>query len=59
MFFSNYITLIITGFIYIYGLAINKILLKNNIKIRYMILLLIGILVINMLLFYLFTNKVY
>ena len=55
----NYITLIITVFIYVYGFFINKILLKNKIKLKYWVFLFVIILVINMLLFYLFTSKVY
>ena len=55
----NYITLVITIFIYVYGLLINKILLKNKIRFKYWVILFIIALVVNMLLFYLFTNKVY
>lgn len=55
----NYITLVITIFIYGYGFLINKVLLKNKIKFKYLVILFIIILVVNMLLFYLFTNKVY
>lgn len=55
----NYITLVITVFIYVYSLLINKVLLKNKIKFKYWVILFVIILVINMLLFYLFTNKVY
>ena len=55
----NYITLVITLFIYFYGVAINKILLRNKIRFIYMILIFLGILILNMLMFYLFTNKVY
>ena len=55
----NYITLVVTIFIYFYGLLINKILLKNKIRFKYWVILFIIVLVVNMLLFYLFTNKVY
>lgn len=59
LFGRNYITLVITVFIYVYGFFINKVLLKNKIKFKYWVILFVIILVINMLLFYLFTNKVY
>lgn len=59
LFGRNYITLVITAFIYGYGVIINSILLKNKVKIRYLLLMLVIILVINIILFYIFTNRVY
>lgn len=55
----NYITLVVTAFIYSYGILINKIFIKKKIKIKYLLLILGLILVINMILFYIFTSKVY
>ena len=45
----NYITLIISVFIFIYGFFINKVLLKNKIRLKYWVILFIGVLVFNML----------
>ena len=55
----NYITLVISAFIYLYGLLINKVLLKNKISKKNLILLFIGILLFNMIMFCIFTNRVY
>ena len=56
---KNYITLIITLFFYIYICLLNKLILhKNNTK-KFLILFPIVLLIINCLLFYIFTNKIY
>lgn len=55
----NYITLVISLFIYLYGLIVNKFLLKKKISNKWLILILILILIFNMIMFYLFTKKVY
>lgn len=59
LFGRNYIGLFVTFFIYIYGLVVSKVLCKNNLKIKSSILWFVLIFVVNMILFYIFTNKVY
>ena len=55
----NYITLVVSVFIYLYGLLINKVMLGNKISIKKLVLIFIGILIFNMIVFYIFTNRVY
>lgn len=55
----NYISLIVSGFIFIYGLIINKVFLKKKVSLKKMLLIFISILIFNIILFYLFTNRVY
>lgn len=55
----NYITLVVSLFIYLYGLLLNKFLIKKKISIRRMVLIFGLILIFNMIMFYLFTRKVY
>jgi len=59
LFGRNYIGLIVTLFIYFYGLLVNKVCLKNKLNIKWLVWLLVGLLLFNMLLFYGFTNKIY
>ena len=59
LFGKNYITLIITFFFFTYILLCNKLLFdKKNTKIR-TILTLIGLLILNIILFYIFTKRIY
>ena len=55
----NYITLVVSLFIYLYGLLLNKFLIKKKISVRGMVLIFGLILIFNMIMFYLFTRKVY
>ena len=55
----NYVNLIVIPFIYIYTCLINKFFLKRKNTKKYLILLLIGITILNCLLFIIFTKKVY
>ena len=59
LFGRNYVGLIITGFIYFYSILINKFIMKKKSTIKMLIVVLLGLLVFNMLLFYIFTNKIY
>ena len=56
---KNYITLIITTFMYIYTFLLNKFILHKNITKKELILFPIILLLINCILFYIFTNKIY
>ena len=55
----NYITLVVSAFIFLYGLLINKVIVRKKINIKKMILIFGGILLFNMILFCIFTNRVY
>lgn len=55
----NYITIVVSLFIYLYGLVINKFVMKKKISIKKLILIFGLILLFNMIMFYLFTKKVY
>ena len=55
----NYITLLTTVIVYLYFLLINKYYFHKKINKKYLILILLGLLIINCLIFYLFTIKVY
>jgi len=59
LFGRNYIGLIVTIFIYIYGIVVSKVLCRNKIGIRKTILWFVLVFVVNMILFYVFTNKIY
>ena len=55
----NYITLFTTFIVYIYTLILNRFYFKKQIPIKYLILVLLLILLVNCIIFYLFTTKVY
>ena len=55
----NYITLVVTTIVYLYLIVINKFWFNKKINIKYLILSLLILLIINSLVFYLFTIKVY
>ena len=55
----NYITIVITLVVYIYFFLLNKFYFKKEIKTKYFVIAFLSILLLNSLLFYLFTNKVY
>lgn len=59
LFGRNYVTLVISAFIYLYGLLLNKMILQKKISKKLLLFILIGILLFNMILFCIFTNKVY
>ena len=59
IFGRNYIGLIVTLFIYFYGLLVSKVLLKNKINIKWLIGWFIILFIFNILLFSGFTNKIY
>lgn len=55
----NYVNVIVTAFFYIYGCLLNKFFLKRKNTKKFLGWLLIILLMINVLLFILFTKKVY
>lgn len=55
----NYITLVTTIIVYIYLIILKKFYFKHKINIKYLILMLFFIFILNSILFYLFTKKVY
>lgn len=59
LFGRNYITIVVSLFIYIYGLIINKFIIKHKFSVKKLILIFGLILAFNMIMFYLFTKKVY
>ena len=59
LFGRNYINLIIMTFIYIYTCLIAKFFLKKKITRKFLGCLLVGIFIFNILLFFIFTRKVY
>ena len=59
LFGRNYIGLIVTLFIYIYGVVVDRFFFKNKVKIKWLIIMFCGLFIMNMLLFSLFTNKIY
>ena len=59
LFGRNYVTIVVSLFIYIYGLIINKFIIKKKFSIKKLILIFGLILIFNMIMFYLFTRKVY
>ena len=59
LFGRNYIGLIVTLFIYFYGIIVSKFLCRNKLNIKWLVGCFIVILLFNMLMFYLFTNKIY
>ena len=59
LFGRNYIGLIVTFFIYTYGIIVEKILCRNKLNLKKLVGLFFLIFVLNMIFFYLFTNKIY
>ena len=59
LFGRNYITLVVSAFIFLYGLLINKVVVRKKISIKQMLFILVGVLIFNMILFCIFTNRVY
>lgn len=59
IFGRNYISLVTTLVVYIYTLLINKVYFKKKINIKNYIIFLILLLLLNCLIFYIFTNRVY
>lgn len=55
----NYVNIVLMIFFYGYTCLINKFFLKRKNSIKFLILLLITVVALNLLLFYLFSNKVY
>ena len=55
----NYITLFTTLIVYIYIIVLNKVYLKKEIRMKNLILFFISILILNCIIFYMFTIKVY
>lgn len=55
----NYINLIITGFFYVYICVINRFLLQKKITKKFLGWLLVVLVILNLLLFFLFTKRVY
>lgn len=59
IFGRNYISLVTTLVVYIYTLLINKVYFKKKMNIKNYIIFLILLLLLNCLIFYIFTNRVY
>ena len=59
LFGRNYVSLVITLFIYLYFMVVDKFFLKNKFNIKKYLLVLICLILFNILLFYLFVNRVY
>lgn len=59
LFGRNYITLVVSLFTFIYFIIIDKFMLKIKEDKKYLLWLFIGILLVNMILFFIFTNRVY
>ena len=59
LFGRNYINLIIIGFFFGYFLLMNKFFLKKKITKKFMILSFICLVVINLVLFYIFSKRIY
>ena len=59
IFGRNYISLVTTLVVYIYTLLINKVYFKKKTNIKNYIIFLILLLLLNCLIFYIFTNRVY
>ena len=59
LFGRNYINLIITIFFYLYICLINRFFLKRKNTKRFLWWLLIGIIFLNLVLFFCFTRKIY
>lgn len=55
----NYVNVVLMLFFYGYTCLVNKFFLKRKNSIKFLILLLVVVVCINLLLFYLFSNKVY
>lgn len=59
LFGRNYIGLIVTGFIYFYGILVDRFFFKNKIKFMWLVVMFLFLTLFNMLLFYCFTCKIY
>lgn len=59
LFGRNYVGLIVTFFIYFYGLLVSKFWFKTKFNINKILLLFLGLFIVNILLFYGFTIKIY
>lgn len=59
LFGRNYVSLVITLFIYLYFMVVDKFFLKNKFNIKKYLLVLICLILFNILMFYLFVNRVY
>lgn len=59
IFGRNYISLVTTLVVYTYTLLINKVYFKKKTNIKNYIIFLILLLLLNCLIFYIFTNRVY
>lgn len=59
LFGRNYITLVVSLFTYIYFIMIDKFVLHIKGDKKYLVWLFIGVLLVNMILFFIFTNRVY
>ena len=55
----NYVNIIVTAFFYIYGCLINKFYLKRKNTRKFLLSLLGVLLVVNVLLFIIFTKRIY
>ena len=55
----NYINIIAIAFFYIYGCFLNKFFLKRKLSKNFLVWLLVILLILNVLLFIIFTKKVY
>ena len=55
----NYITIVTTIVVYLYIIILNKFYFKKKLNIKYLLIALFIILILNCITFYLFTNKVY
>lgn len=59
LFGRNYVNLVIISFFYVYTLLVTKFYLKKEITKKFLGILFLIIFIINILLFYIFTKKVY
>ena len=59
LFGKNYITLIVTFFLYIYICMINKVVFKEKKKELFYVILFLGLIIINILLFVICSKRVY
>lgn len=55
----NYVNLIVIAFFYVYGCLVNKFFLKRKLSKKFLLWLLAILLVLNVLLFIIFTKRVY
>ncbi len=59
LFGRNYVNLVIICFFYLYLVVVNKFYLKKNNHRKFMIIGLVSLLFINIMLFYIFTKRIY